>query len=80
MMFKAIITFSNGDNHTEEHSTDSVVRALQRLTYGPAARMGLITEVLVVDTLDCTNFHSKWDGSSMKILFPSPAPHLGGTA
>ena len=79
-MFKVIITFSNGDSHTEEHTGSSVVGALQRLTHGPAARMGLITEVLTVDTLDCTNFHSKWDGSRMKILFPDLSPYLGGAA
>ena len=27
-MFKVIITFSNGDNHTEEHTESSIVGAL----------------------------------------------------
>ena len=29
-MFKVIITFSNGDSHTEEHTESSVIGALQR--------------------------------------------------
>ena len=69
-MFKVIMQFTNGDSHTETHGEDTRIGALQRLTFGPAARMGLLTEVKVVDTLDCTNFVSQWDGSKMKVTFP----------
>jgi hypothetical protein len=70
-MFKVIMTFSNGDTHTEEHGEDTVGGALQRLTCGPAARMGIITEVQVVDMLDCTNFKAHWNGQQMQVTFPT---------
>lgn len=69
-MFKVIMTFTNGDTHTEEHGEDTLIGALQRLTFGPAARCGLLTEVKVVDTLDCTNFQSHWDGKEMRVTYP----------
>ena len=69
-MFKVIVTFTNGDSHTEEHGEDTLIGALQRLTFGPAARCGLLTEVKVVDTLDCTNFRSLWDGKEMRVTYP----------
>ena len=72
-MFKVIMQFTSGDSHTEEHGEDTLVSALQRLTFGPAARMGMLTEVRVVDMFDCVNFESHWDGGKMKITFP---PHL----
>ena len=72
-MFKVIMQFSNGDSHTETHGVDTLTGALQRLTFGPAARMGLLTEVKVVDILDCTAFLSQWEGGKMKVTFP---PHL----
>ena len=69
-MFKVIITFTNGDSHTEEHGGDTLISALQRLTFGPAARMGIISKVKVVDYLDCVSFESRWTGSEMRVTFP----------
>ena len=69
-MYKVIVTFTNGDSHTEEHDKDTFIGALQRLTFGPAARGGLITEVKMVDMLDCINFHSRWNGKEMKVTYP----------
>lgn len=69
-MFKVIMTFTNGDSHTEVHDEDTLFGALQRLTFGPAARGGLLTEVKVVDILDCTNFRSHWDGKEMRVTYP----------
>ena len=42
---------------TETHDIDSLSDAVKRLTQGPAAQLGLIEEVTVVDMMDCTNFH-----------------------
>jgi hypothetical protein len=70
-MFKIYITFAdNGGSHIEEHSEDTVVSALQRLTRGPAAMMGIIEEVRVVDRDDCTNFLARKQGRKMNVLFP----------
>ena len=69
-MFKVIMTFTNGGTHTEEHGEDTLVGALQRLTFGPAARMGLLTEVKAVDMLDCIAFRSQWNGKEMKVMYP----------
>ena len=54
-LFTIHIKFISGDTHVERHTEDSVVEAVKRLTLGPAAQMGMIDEVKVVDTLDCTN-------------------------
>jgi hypothetical protein len=46
--------------------------AVQRLTQGPAAQLGLIEEVKVVDMLDCTNF--LWQKG--KLVFPVKGVHF----
>jgi len=70
-MFNIHITFANnGGSHIEEHSEDTVVSALQRLVRGPAAMMGIIEEVRVVDMDDCTNFLARKQDGQMHILFP----------
>jgi len=65
-LFTIHIKFISGDTHVERHTEDSVVEAVQRLTLGPAAQMGMIDEVKVVDTLDCTNL--LWQKG--KLIFP----------
>ena len=71
-MYRVIMTFVSDDTHEERHSTEEeMISALQRLTRGPAASMGMIKKVIAVDTLDCTIFHSRWDGERMKIVFPT---------
>ena len=65
--FKVHVTFTgDGGSMVEEHTTHSINDALTRLTRGPAAMLGIIHEIKVVDVLDCTNFHYK-DG---QVLFP----------
>ena len=64
--FKVYITFKTGDTHVEDQPLDNLRSTIQRLTTGPAAMMGMISEVKVVDTLDCIVFHSK----DNKVLFP----------
>ena len=64
--FKVYITFKSGDTHVEDQLLDNLGSAIQRLTTGPAAMMGIIREVKIVDTLDCTVFHSK----ANRVLFP----------
>ena len=66
--FKIHITFSGGSTHVEDHTEETLVSAIQRLVRGPAAVSGIITEVKVVDSMDCTNFLAR-DG---KIIFPTP--------
>ena len=65
--FKIHITFSSGDTHIEEHTEETLVSAVNRLLRGPAAICGLISEVKVVDMMDCTNLLAR-DG---EIIFPS---------
>ena len=70
-MFKIHITFANnGGSHIEEHNKDTIVSALQRLTRGPAAMMGIVEEVRVVDMDDYTNFLARKEDGQMHILFP----------
>ena len=67
--FKIYVTFSNdGGKMIEEHDQDTIASALTRLTRGPAASIGLIESVKVVDGLDCTNF--LWEKGVLK--FPRP--------
>ena len=56
--FRIWITFENGHRHLDtdwEHQT-VILDSLQRLLHGPAAALGIIKEIKVVDTLDCTVF------------------------
>jgi hypothetical protein len=54
--FRIWITFENGHRHLDtdwEHQT-VILDSLRRLVHGPVAAMGIIKEIKVVDTLDCT--------------------------
>ena len=64
--FKVYITFKSGDTHVEDQPLSNLRSSIQRLTTGPAAIAGIISEVKVVDELDCTVFHSK----NNRVLFP----------
>lgn len=57
---------------TETHDETTLMDAVQRLTQGPAAQLGLIEEVLVVDAMDCTNF--LWQKG--KLVFPVKGVHF----
>jgi len=69
--FSVFWTDPDGTMHTEFKfkGIDDVQRAVTRLTRGPAAMMGAVVEVLVVDSDDCTNFLWK----KGKVLFPTEA-------
>ena len=56
--FRIWITFENASRHldTDWCNQDTMIRSLQRLTYGPAAMMGIISEIRVVDMLDSIVF------------------------
>jgi len=66
-----IIFNGEGGTTTEEHDESTLVDAITRLTSGPAARMGMIKEVKVVDMVDQTNFLWK-DG---RLKYPIPGVH-----
>ena len=57
---------------TETHDETTLADALIRLTRGPAAQLGLIEEVKVVDMMDCTNFH--WLHGM--VMFPVKGVHF----
>jgi len=65
--FKVHVKFSNDDTMVEDHDENTLESALQRLCRGPAAVGGFISEVKVVDILDCTVFLAQ----DNKIVFPS---------
>ena len=66
--FKIHITFSDRSLAIEEHTEGTLVSAIHRLLRGPAAQLGLISEVKVVDMWDCMNFLHR-DG---EIIYPTP--------
>ena len=68
--FNIHITFENGSPIIEQHTESTIGSAISRFIRGPAAIMGLIAEVKVIDSLDCICFHwTKVAG----ILFPTRA-------
>ena len=68
--FTAHITFISGDSHKEDPVTsDKLHSTITRLMTGPAARMGIIDEVRIVDTADCLVFHA----IKNQIVFPKAA-------
>ncbi len=65
--FTTHITFTSGDTHKEDPITeDKLVSTITRLVRGPAARLGMIKEVKIVDTWDCIVFLAR----DNKVLFP----------
>ena len=71
--FQIHVQFIQDESMVETHDETTLVSALQRLTFGPAARMGIIEEVQVVDRDDCTNYLAQKVNGQLKILYP---PHL----
>ena len=65
--FTTHITFSSGDTHKEHTPEDKLIPTIERLVAGPAARIGMIKEVKIVDTMDRMIFLAR----DNKILFPS---------
>ena len=65
--FTTHITFTSGDSHKEEPVTgDKIGSTITRLLRGPAAMMGIIKEVKIVDQMDCIVFLAR-DGN---VVFP----------
>ena len=66
--FTTHITFTSGDSHKENPITaDKVASTITRLLRGPAAMMGIIKEVKIVDQMDCIVFLAR-DGN---VVFPA---------
>ena len=58
--FTTHITFTSGDSHKEDPITaDKLSSTITRLCEGPAAVMGIIEEVKIVDDLDRICIHIK---------------------
>ena len=75
--FTTHITFSSGDTHKEDPITeDKLVSTITRLIRGPAAQMGMIREVKIVDTWDCIVFlartPNRFESIANHIIFPKP--------
>ena len=69
--FTTYITFTSGDTHKEAPITaDKVGSTITRLVRGPAAQMGIIKEVKIVDSWDCIVFLAK----DNKIVHPAFPP------
>ena len=75
--FTTHITFSSGDTHKEARiSADQLGSTITRLLQGPAAQMGMIKEVKIVDSLDCIVFlartPNRFEPIANHIIFPKP--------
>ena len=56
--FRIWIKFETGDSHldTDWCTQEELLSSLRRLLHGPAAKMGIIAEIKVIDTMDCIVF------------------------
>ena len=73
--FTTHITFASGDTHKEDPITaDKLGGTITRLIKGPAAQMGMIKEVKIVDGWDCIVFHARtpnrFEAIANHIIFP----------
>ena len=69
--YRVWITFDN-DHHildTDWSNVETISSSLRRLIHGPAAKMGIISDIRVIDMMDCIVFLMK-DG---KQVFPALA-------
>lgn len=64
--FTTHITFSSGDTHREDTAAAKLESTVSRLLRGPAALMGLIKQVQIVDSMDRTIFLAV----DNKVVFP----------
>ena len=64
--FTTHITFTSGDTNKETTREDQLGSTITRLLRGPAAMMGIIKEVKIVDQMDCIVFLAR-DGN---VVFP----------
>ena len=72
--FTTHITFTSGDTHKEITPEDKIKSTIRRLIGGPAAQMGIIKEVKIVDQMDCIVFLAVADSPLRlpSIKFPPP--------
>ena len=73
--FHTHITFVSGDGHMETTDEDKLGSTITRLLRGPAAQMGIIKEVRIVDGWDCTVFLARTESPLRlpRIIFPPQA-------
>ena len=65
--FTTHITFRSGDTHKEDPITaDKLGSTISRLLHGPAASIGMIKEVKIVDQMDCIVFLAR----DNNVVFP----------
>jgi len=65
--FKTHITFKTGDKNIENTQEDNLIATINRLIKGPAALLGMIDTVYIIDSMDRIVFQSK----NNKIIFPT---------
>ena len=75
--FTTHITFWDAGSHKEDPITeDKLGSTITRLIQGPAAQMGMIREVKIVDTWDCIVFlartPNRFEAIANHIVFPKP--------
>ena len=67
--FTTHITFTSGDSHKEDPIiADKLASTITRLVRGPAAQLGMIKEVKIVDNMDCIVFLAR----DNNVVFPRP--------
>ena len=66
--FTTHITFTSGDTNKETTRQDQLGSTITRLLRGPAAMMGIIKEVKIVDQMDCIVFLAR----DNNVVFPKP--------
>ena len=74
MRYTTYVTFEDGSGTDEETSQEALGSTIKRLTLGPAARLGIIKEIKIVDIYDCIVFHAEQkEGKNLpEIVFPTP--------
>jgi len=65
-IFTTHITFTSGDTNEETTREDQLESTITRLLRGPAALLGIIREVKIVDQMDCIVFLAR----DNKVVFP----------
>jgi hypothetical protein len=63
-VYKILVTSNTGMQHVDDidgewKTVRETNRAIERLCHGPAAKLGLTNEVMVVDALDLVVFHAR---------------------
>ena len=67
--FTTYITFTTGDTHKEDTPSGQIMSTIKRLVTGPAAQMGMIKEVKIVEVAtDCVVFLAR----ANNVVFPKP--------